>query len=391
MLNHLPAIVIGGPAHAGKSVLFHTLTQMLRHLNVPHHAIRACPDGEGNWSQESDEETVSIIRVKGQWSDEFVERVCLDLEHRRLPMLVDIGGHPTQTQTRILDQCTHSILLMREDKPDETQRWQRLLEEHDVLPLAQLVSALEGSSTLTAQTPTIQGTVTGLLRNAPSAGSPVLTALVQRIVTLFRTYSSQELEELFFEQAPAEVMNLNVVLLTIDALAIEWKPSMLVPLLAYLPAQAALSAYGVAPHWVYGALAAYVYPKPFYQFDPRTPIGWIQPLALTTGNEYSPELSLSLRSHSDDAVLLTTHIRKKHLNYFQPEPLVFPTVPPAKGIIINGALPSWLVTGIVRLYWGQNVPWLACYQPQLQGAVVVASRVANRLIGEVIPLPLLQS
>lgn len=386
MLNHLPAIVIGGPAHAGKSVLFHTLTQMLRRLNVPHHAIRACPDGEGNWSQESDEETVSLIRVKGQWSDEFVERVCLDLEHRRLPMLVDIGGHPTQTQARIFDQCTHSILLTREDRPDDTQRWQRLLEEHGVLPLAQLVSALNGASTLTAQTPTVEGTITGLLRNAPSSGSPVLSALVQRIVTLFRTYSSQQLEELFFEQAPAEVINLNIVLLSIDAAAIEWKPSMLVPLLAYLPAQSALSAYGVAPHWVYGALAAYVYPEPFYQFDPRIPMGWIQPLALATGSEYSSELSISLRSLNDDAVILTTHIHKKHLNYFQPESLMFPTIPSEKGIIIDGALPSWFVTGLVRLYWSQNIPWLACYQPQLRGAVVIASQVANRSLGALIPL-----
>ncbi len=242
MLNHLPAIVIGGPAHAGKSVLFHVLTHSLRHLNVPHHAIRACPDGEGNWSQESDEETVSLIRVKGQWSDEFVERVCLDLEHRRLPMLVDIGGHLTQTQTCILDQCTHSILLMREDKPDDTQRWLRLLEEHNILPLAQLFSTLDGFSTLTAQTPIIQGTVAGLLRNEPLPQGPVVSALVQRIATLFHTYSPQALEELFFEQAPAEPMNLNTVRLMLDASATEWKPSMLVPLLAYLPAQTALSA-----------------------------------------------------------------------------------------------------------------------------------------------------
>ena len=387
MLNHLPAIVIGGPAHAGKSVLFHTLTQMLRRLNVAHHAIRACPDGEGNWAQESDEETVSIIRVRGQWSDEFVERVCFDLEHRHLPMLVDIGGHPTQTQERILDHCTHSILLMRKDKLDDTQRWQRLLEEHDVLPLAQLFSALDSVSTLTEQTPIIQGTISRLVRNAPLSGSPVLSALVQRIVTLFRTYSPQQIEELFFEQAPAEVINLDIVRLTIDASAISWKPSMLVPLLEYLPVQTALSVYGVAPHWVYGAMAAYTYPQPFYQFDPRIPIGWIQPLPLTVGTEYSSELSLSLRSHDDDAVILTTHIHKKHLSYFQPEPLTFPALPAAKGVIINGALPSWIVTGIVRLYQRQSVPWLACYQPQLQGAVVVYSRVSNHLIGEVISLP----
>jgi CRISPR-associated protein Csx3 len=58
MVNLLPAVLIGGPPHAGKSVLFYSLTQALRERNIRHHAIRACPDGEGNWSQESDQHLV---------------------------------------------------------------------------------------------------------------------------------------------------------------------------------------------------------------------------------------------------------------------------------------------------------------------------------------------
>src|SRR5436305_1318113 len=48
MVNLLPAILVGGPPHAGKSVLFYRLTQALRARGLDHHAIRACPDGEGN-------------------------------------------------------------------------------------------------------------------------------------------------------------------------------------------------------------------------------------------------------------------------------------------------------------------------------------------------------
>src|SRR5438094_269249 len=112
MVNTLPAVLIGGPPHAGKSVLFYSLTHALRQRGIRHHAIRACPDGEGNWTQESDAETVSQIRIKieGDWPDDYVKRICLDLEHRCLPLLVDVGGKPKESQMCILRQCTHSLL-----------------------------------------------------------------------------------------------------------------------------------------------------------------------------------------------------------------------------------------------------------------------------------------
>src|SRR5579864_1749065 len=93
MVNLLPAVLVGGPPHAGKSVLFYHLTQALRAEGVPHHAIRACPDGDHNWFHEGEPDTVSSIRVKttGEWPAPFVERIGQDLEHRCLPFLVDMG------------------------------------------------------------------------------------------------------------------------------------------------------------------------------------------------------------------------------------------------------------------------------------------------------------
>ncbi|GAC1364983.1 MAG: hypothetical protein NVS2B12_23770 [Ktedonobacteraceae bacterium] len=62
MRNRLPALLIGGPPHAGKSVLFHSVSSALHRQNIRHYALRACPDGEGNWSQESDLATAMLIR-----------------------------------------------------------------------------------------------------------------------------------------------------------------------------------------------------------------------------------------------------------------------------------------------------------------------------------------
>src|SRR5579862_3768040 len=109
MVNLLPALLIGGPPNAGKSLLFYSLTQTLHERGVRHHAIRACPDGEGNWYQEIhrvlDPQTIRLLRLKKTWSPAFVEGICHDLENRHLPLLVDVGGNPRDWQLRILQAC----------------------------------------------------------------------------------------------------------------------------------------------------------------------------------------------------------------------------------------------------------------------------------------------
>ena len=98
MVHSLPAILIGGPPHMGKSVLTYSLTQALPKRYIDHYVIRACPDGEGDWSQESDGDAVRMIRIKGQWQPAFVKNVCNALEQRHFPFLVDVGGRPAEWQ-----------------------------------------------------------------------------------------------------------------------------------------------------------------------------------------------------------------------------------------------------------------------------------------------------
>lgn len=114
---------------------------------------------------------------------------------------------------------------------------------------------------------------------------------------------------------------------------------MLPRLLATLPQHTSLSAYSHAPHWLYGALAAFVAPRPFYQFDPRLGNnttdesgestesgGWIMPPSLiigpTTIDDIEP-IIIPTMTDSDPATILTVKLKKKHLDYLQTEGLVF--------------------------------------------------------------------
>jgi CRISPR-associated protein Csx3 len=163
---------------------------------------------------------------------------------------------------------------------------------------------------------------------------------------------------------------------------------MLPAMLASLPADTSLSVYGQGPHYVYGALAAYVGQQAFYQFDPRLGepgMGWVQPPRLQISARTSPEVLVQLRTHKQASVL-TVEIIKKHLDYLQAETLLFPPAPDDKGLILDGSMPSWLLTALVRLYSMAGIPWIACNYPPLKSAVIVMSHVASHSIATLIPI-----
>ena len=310
MLNLLPAILIGGPPNAGKSVLFYGLTKTLHERGVRHHAIRACPDGEGNWYQEIhrelDPETIRLLRIKKAWSDSFVEGICRDLEGRHLPLLVDMGGRPRESQMRILQACTHSLLLLRRDEPESMEAWSALVSRTGLLPLAEIFSEYDGVSTIIAETPVLTGTLTNLERGIPAQGV-LFDALVKRITALFTSYSLEDLERAKLALAPTEcTVNLDPLLRKLDPQATAWTPGMLKQLSGELPVHTDLAVYGRGPGWLYGMLAAYTAQHSFYQFDPR--IGWLAPPVLTfSAQPSSDEITVHLREYQD-AFILTTRI-----------------------------------------------------------------------------------
>ncbi len=394
MVNLLPAVLVGGPPHAGKSVLFYRLTQALRAHGVDHYALRACPDGEGNWFHEGDPELMSTLRVKltGEWPPAFVQSITQALEHRSLPFLVDMGGHPKASEACLPRNCTHSILLVREDKPEDIRLWEDFMEEHNLLPLARLISRQTGESIVTASTPLLEGIITGLERSAASgqAGAgPVFEELLARLLVLFTSYNLQERKMLHFEHAPTElVLDVQQELQAVKSGATFWEPAMLPACHARLPVGVPLSVYGPGPGWLYAALAAYTDPQPFYLYDPKQPFGWIPPVRvmLSPGVSWTEEMHVEV-SESQEATIL--HIRFPHdrLNYLQPDSLPVPPVIPERGLIIDGRLPHWLLTALTRLYQSSGVAWIASFSPPLGKAVVVFSRQASPQPGDLVVRP----
>jgi len=119
-------VAVGGPPHSGKSVFLAELyRQLLARKATRVFLQRACPDGEGMWSAETDPRLVSEIRKKGAFSQEFMNFTLKSIENlgKTFPLvLLDLGGRRTAENAEILKRSTHLILLSSKDEENELWR-----------------------------------------------------------------------------------------------------------------------------------------------------------------------------------------------------------------------------------------------------------------------------
>lgn len=378
-----PAITIGGPPHSGKSVLTYSLTQALRARGVEHYVLRAAPDGEGDWSSEAAQQTVHLLRVKGEFTPAFVDHVCQSLAGRHLPLLVDAGGRPSTDQERIFDYCTHAILLTRD--PASHTTWLNLVERHALPLVADLTSRLDGESYITDSGPVLRGVITGLERGT-MAGGPVFEALVQRVASIF-AYDADELRRMHHCLAPVEtVVELDRLMQVLGIPTPDdgarWEAAYLPQVLDYLPQRVPLGLYGRAPNWLYAALALHIHPALLYQFDVR--LGWVTPPVLHAGT-LPPRAPLQTQVLSrPDHIRMEFALTRAYLDYGAAQGLVVPPPPSDRGLVLSGRLPLWLWTALAITY--RDTPWLAVYHPSWgDQALVIHSRLTRPRPGVLIP------
>jgi CRISPR-associated protein Csx3 len=365
--QRFPAILIGGPPHAGKSVLAYSLKTRLKEAGVQFYLLRAAPDGEGDWTHESDPHLAQALRRKGSYTSTWVEQMRRDIAHRPLPYLVDVGGSPKSGQEEFFEQCTYAILLVK-DAESEAE-WQALMDEHNVPVIAILTSQQHGESVLEAIHPQIRGVITGLQWGQRATG-PVFEALLARVKALF-TYSDDDIVAMHQMDAPTDlVLVVSRLYRRINPTRPDqdWEPQDLVAVFDYLPGDTPLGLYGVGPIWLYVAVASYTLPAPFYQFDARR--GWVSPVSFIPGDSQVP-LELTTRQTSQYLYLKLT-LSKNYLDYQAEMRLPLPPAPIDHGLVLEGQGPAWLYTGLALFY--HQAPWIAVYQPQLNQAVVVFSR-----------------
>ncbi len=138
-------LALVGPPHSGKSVFGYALAQALR-VRLPDRVffLRAVPDGEGNWFAEMPPEQARLHRIKGAWSEDFVRSVEREIEglgQTKPLLLVDTGGKIDRYTYRILQACTHAVVVS--GRPDGVLEWIGVIKAAEAQPLAVVYSSLE--------------------------------------------------------------------------------------------------------------------------------------------------------------------------------------------------------------------------------------------------------
>ena len=374
-----PAVLLGGPAHSGKSTLTYRLSQHLRQQGTPHYALRANPDGDGDWTAAVAASLVAELRprVRSGWTPAFATAVAQAVAARHMPLIVDAGGQLSPETELIAAHCTHALLLSAD--PAALPAWRALVVRRGLVPVAELHSALTGVSLVEERGPPLRGTLVGLSRTGNSDG-PCFSALCEQLGHLF-AYTTDELFRSHLAQTDIElVLHVEQPIYPLPAhLDHPWIPSELATLLPTLPAEAPFGIYGRGPTWLYAALAAAHPAVRCAVFDPRQ--GWVDVPTLNHAPLDEPG-PLDITSTTQNGVTrLRASIPSGYLDWRDAARIAVPAV--AGGVILDGRLPNWLWAALARRY--HTAAWVACYQPQLGGSVLVRSHDARFPVGHVLP------
>lgn len=360
--NLLPAILLAGPPHSGKSVLGHLLTRHLRQAGVQHILLPAAPDGEGAWFHQVDAELRFLLRQKGCFTPHLVDQMTRAVQRRALPMLVDIGGKPQGRQLEIIDACTHVIQLYREE--DDRRVWRDWIADRHLIPIAELRSHLPGPDSVESTGGVLRGVIGGLDRARPQPGR-LFDLLAQRVQGIC-SYDPQVLEREHLRRAPegmavvSETQLAQRLGLARPGQSPWWQPEHLARLPEVLPARQPLALYGAGPVWLTAAVAALNAPDPLWVFDARH-YGWLAPPPVATHSDRSnPEFSLDAQ-HAADHTRLLFHLLPEHY-VLKPRKVFLPPLDLQRGVVLDGKMPKWLWAALARAL--RRHAWLAAYEPR---------------------------
>ncbi len=390
-MNHqFPAILIGGPPHSGKSVLIYSLTRALREARISHYVLRACPDGEGDWAYQLPQDQVRAIRVKGEFTPQFTQRVISYLQHRPLPLLVDVGGKPTPEQEEIFAHCTQAILLIghRADDPGafarDLQTWQAMMDRQQVPVLEIFRSDQQEPQRLRASQEGEFRTLSALERGSLVHG-PVFETVIDHLSSLMRD-AERSLSAIHKRLLPPGVHFIDLPHLAgkLGDPQRHWQPADLPYLLEQIPADQPIAVYGRSANWIYAVLALAARVPPFTMFDAK--LGWVTPPVLPRRAHLPGLDDWQTRLIPEGAdFLLEMNTGSQYLDIDEPERIPLPPVPEGKGLILSGRIPHWLVVAVCQQL-AATQSWVAVYQPApLQAALVVASQRPDYPVGRLIP------
>ncbi|MBR3405759.1 MAG: ATP-binding protein [Bacteroidales bacterium] len=133
--------IICGPPHSGKSVLIANLVRFMP--SDSYLRINANGDGEGSWSNNSDQEEIARVRTK---SANTAEKFAIWTENIKKAfqdiVIIDIGGKLQEDKASLFEVADSFVVLS--SNPDMIAPWKDFGESHGCRCLATIESDLDG-------------------------------------------------------------------------------------------------------------------------------------------------------------------------------------------------------------------------------------------------------
>jgi len=342
--------IICGPPHSGKSVLIANLVRFMP--SDSYLRINANGDGEGTWSNNSDQQEIIRVRTKSSnslekfaiWTDN-IQRAFQDI------VIVDIGGK-LQDDKAPLFEAADSFIVLSSD-PEKIAPWKEFGESHGCRCLATIQSYLDGEhdEILCRESFYLQARISGLERGHFLLESTVIKSLAELIVRCSGYRRSAFID---FSKIGESI-----------GCALEWTTSEGVrvthshyssihgPLIYEYLSSLRLKdhrckVYGLKANWV-GAIASLVLGKDNQVFflDERT--GIFRPVVSIPKVPLVSSTERWVVEEGEDYVCLSQNNARFPLESKESE-FTIPTLSEDKPLFLSGRFPLWLVASILGSY-----------------------------------------
>ena len=169
-----PCIAVVGPANAGKTTLLHQLDRLLQRELKAFLVIPGNPDHGGRYVYYAPHQREDLkSHVKGSWTESTADHICASIEcgRRNLELaFLDFGGKHDPANRRMLEKCSHYIVVSRLNDDAGGASWDSACQESGLERIAWIRSVSPDAGVEPFVAPVPDGGWTGAFRYDAVAG-----------------------------------------------------------------------------------------------------------------------------------------------------------------------------------------------------------------------------
>ena len=366
-------IIFCGPPHSGKSVFIANIIKQMP--TDAYSIIRACPDGEGTWSNNRNQKETSIVRKKGKFTKTFIDDVCrvIDKQTNEI-VLIDVGGVVSKENEKIFRHCDCFIVLSSDE--EKRQEWLDFGQKLGLKCIACIDSSLEGKEEIYSRVPFIRGRIVGLKRGELLEESKVVKAVSSDIVkrSQYVERKKENKKDLVKTTIDDTEFGFEIgygkEILTEDGLPVKkvkWSEDAIPKIYKYIKEKvnpiAPLRIYGVRANFVLCAICKVAKQngiKDIKSYDMRTALYIpIKEIPKKKGIRKAAGLSYNI-IESKESIFMDIDITKEQYSMEDYEKCILPKISEKKNLYISGRIPLWLLASISNSY---NSARIFTFQP----------------------------